>query len=169
LARETRRPAGRVPEKKLDFSIQDRMMKTVILVTSFVAIVSLLSSCEDNGSGTGVGPAPSGAYRYASYDTNGTAVVQGWLTIMYQDSGHITGEWNLEKIGNPQGIGPQVGTGNLVGSFYEGKLFIELNPQFRDNNLQLAGEVENGYYGGQWFWISFAGISGRGTFEAVRN
>lgn len=144
-------------------------MKTAILVISSVAIVSLLPSCEDNGSGMGVGPVPSGAYRYASYDTNGVAVVRGWLTIMYQDSGHITGEWSLGKIGNPQGIGPQVGRGNLVGSFYEGKLLIELNPQFRDSNLQLVGKLENGYYRGEWFWISFAGISGRGTFEAVKN
>jgi hypothetical protein len=143
-------------------------MKTLILAISIAAIASFLSSCEDGGSDTGVGPAPSGAYQYASYDTNGTAVVRGWLTFAWQDSNHITGEWNLEKIGNPQGIGPQFGTGKLVGSFFEGKLVIELNPQFRDNNLQLVGTLKTGDYRGEWFWISFVGVSGRGTFEAVR-
>jgi hypothetical protein len=144
-------------------------MKTPILFVSFVLVVSLLVSCEDGGSGTGVESVPSGAYHYTSYDTNGVAVVGGWLTITYQDSSHITGEWRLYKIGDPQGIGPQSGSGKLVGSFYEGKLIIELNPQFRDNNLQLVGSLQQGYYRGEWIWISFVGITGKGTFEAIKS
>jgi hypothetical protein len=139
------------------------------LAVSLVAITFLSFSCEDGGSETGVGQVPSGAYRYTSYDTNGVAVVRGWLTITYQDSAHITGEWRLDKIGNPQGIGPQVGSGKLAGSFHEGKLIVELNPQFRDNNLQLVGYFQQGDYRGEWFWISFVGITGRGTFEAIKS
>jgi hypothetical protein len=95
-------------------------------------------------------------------------VVRGWITIGYEDSAHIAGDWKLDKIGDPRGIGPQSGTGKLVGSFYEGKLIIELNPEFRDNNLQLIGDLQQGKYRGEWIWISFVGITGRGTFEAVK-
>jgi len=144
-------------------------MKTLILGLYVAVVVSILPGCQDGGGGTGVGPVPSGAYHYTSYDTNGVAVVRGWLTITYQDSSHITGEWRLYKIGDPQGIGPQSGSGKLVGSFYEGKLIIELNPQFRDNNLQLVGSLQQGYYRGEWIWISFVGITGKGTFEAVKS
>jgi hypothetical protein len=143
-------------------------MKTLILGLTVAVATSFLSSCEDGGSETGVGPLPSGAYRYTSYDTNGVAIVRGWLSFTYEDSALITGEWKLDKIGNPQGIGPQIGGGTLAGSFYRGKLVIELNPQFRDNNLQLVGTLKTGGYRGEWFWISFVGISGRGTFEAAR-
>jgi hypothetical protein len=144
-------------------------MKALNFVITFVATAFLYSSCEDVGSEAGVGPGSSGAYHYTSYDTNRVAVVRGWLTITYQDSSHITGEWRLYKIGDPQGIGPQSGSGKLVGSFYEGKLVIELNPQFRDSNLQLVGDLQQGIYRGEWIWISFIGITGKGTFEAIKS
>jgi hypothetical protein len=143
-------------------------MKTLVVGIAIVAAALFLCRCEDQGSGTGVGPVPSGAYRYTSYDTNGVPVVRGWITLVYQDSPLITGEWRLDKIGDPQGIGPQIGSGRLVGSFQNGKLVIELNPQFRDNNLQLVGEFNNGEYKGEWFWISFIGITNRGTFRALQ-
>jgi hypothetical protein len=71
-------------------------------------------------------------------------------------------------VGNPQDIGPQTGDGTLVGGFHNGKLWVELNPQFRDNNLQLTGTLVGNRYSGEWAWISFVGITSTGTFEAVR-
>jgi hypothetical protein len=145
-----------------------RLVKTRVFVALLVLLASLSSGCEDRGNENGVEPVPRGAYRYTSYDTNAVEIVRGWLTIDAQDSSNVTGEWNLLKIGNPEGIGPQVGSGKLAGSFQNGKLVIELNPQFRDNNLQLVGELKNGEYRGEWFWISFIAVTNRGTFQALQ-
>lgn len=51
---------------------------------------------------------------------------------------------------NPQGIGPQVGSGELIGSIANERIRFELNPQYRDNNLQLIGTIEDNKYRGVW-------------------
>jgi len=45
-------------------------------------------------------------------------------------------------------------------------LWIELNSQYKDNNLQLIGTLENSSYNGIWAWILFPEITGEGTFKA---
>ncbi|MCH7612087.1 MAG: hypothetical protein IIB95_12420 [Candidatus Marinimicrobia bacterium] len=143
-------------------------MKKLILITMVAIMTGPIPSCKNNSDDTSVGPIPTGAYQYKSYDTTGVAIVKGWLTLNYEDSLHITGEWHLEKIGNPQNIGPQVGSGNLIGGIDQGRVWVELNPQYADNNLQLIGIIEDGYYEGEWIWLSIVGITNRGSFEAVR-
>jgi len=151
-------------------------MKTVLSLSLICILTSIVSSCEDSGREIGTGPIPSGIYRYTSYDIAGRPIVKGWLALSFQDSASITGEWHLDRIGDPQGIGPQaptmsgqVGSGRLIGGMNEGEVWVELNPQVRDDNLQLIGKIDNDIYRGQWLWISFSGISNHGTFEAVRN
>ena len=111
---------------------------------------------------------PDGAYAYGSYDSSGTALVRGWFTIIVSDSTAISGEWHFEPIGNPQRIGPQTGDGSLVGGINGEKFWIELNPKFRNNNLQLNGTLAMGRLSGQWTWIRYDGIANQGTFKAVR-
>ena len=86
---------------------------------------------------------PAGAFAYTGYDGSGRPIVTGWLNIDLTDSDSITGEWQLQKIGNPQNIGPQFGSGVLIGGSYQNQLWIELNPQFADNNLQLIGTLRD--------------------------
>jgi hypothetical protein len=112
---------------------------------------------------------PKGAFSYTSYDTNGTAIVSGWFTMNLSNLDSISGEWHFKQLGNAQNIGPQTGDGTLIGGTSNGRVWIELNPQFRDNNLQLTGTLETNKYFGQWIWISFAGITNRGIFEAIKN
>ena len=131
-------------------------------------MIGLILGCNKNSDDLSLGPIPPGAYQYTSYDSTGVAIVKGWLTLNYEGSLNITGEWHLEKIGNPHNIGPQVGNGNLVGVIDQERVWVELNPQYVDNNLQLNGIIENGHYKGEWIWTSFAGITNRGSFEAVR-
>ena len=129
-------------------------------------ICSLVFGCNDSNP---FGPTPSGAYRYASFDTTGVLLVHGWMTLDITDSTQVTGEWHFGKIGNPEDIGPQVGDGELLGSFHQGKLSVELNPNMADNNLRLVGVLTNDRYHGDWVWTSFIGPTSRGVFEAVKD
>jgi hypothetical protein len=111
---------------------------------------------------------PAGAYAYTSYDSSGAVLVRGWLTIIISDSTTISGEWHLKPIGDSQRIGPQTGDGNLVGGINGAKVWIELNPKVRNNNLQLNGTLTPSKLAGQWSWISYDGVGNQGAFEAVR-
>jgi hypothetical protein len=111
---------------------------------------------------------PRGAYAYKSYDSSGSALVNGWLTIVTADSATVSGEWHFDAIGTPERIGPQTGDGKLVGGINGAKVWIELNPSVRNNNLQLNGTLVRDRLSGQWTWISYDGIRNQGTFEAVR-
>ena len=139
-------------------------MRGLIFIISFITAISFSSCSEDL-----VGPMPSGAYSYKSYDSTGTAIVQGWLTIDFEDSTKISGNWYFEKIGNPQRIGPQVGGGELVGGLRDGIIEIGLNPQFKDSNVFLSGTMDSGKYRGKWIYASFPGLTNYGTFEAMKN
>ncbi|MEN8192384.1 MAG: hypothetical protein ABFS12_06175 [Bacteroidota bacterium] len=123
-------------------------------------IITFISCSEDL-----VGPAPSGAYLYKGYDSLGTKVVEGWLTMDFEDSTNITGQWFFKKIGN-QNIGPQDGGGKLVGGQNEDITWISLNPDVRDNNIHLRGTIKNNRYSGKWIWGTVSGITNHGTFEA---
>ncbi len=113
-------------------------------------------------------PTQGGRYQYASYDSSGILVVHGWFKLTFVNSESVSGEWHFAPVGNPRDIGPQTGDGTLAGGFHDGKLWIDLNPQFRDNNLLLSGTLDGNRYSGEWAWISFVGITSTGTFEAVK-
>lgn len=134
----------------------------------FIIIIIILVSCSNKEVKGIVNPTFSGTYSYSSFDTTGTPIVKGWFSISFQESVTIKGEWHFEKIGDPENIGPQVGSGELEGGVDKGRIWIELQPKFRDNNLQLDGKIENNYYSGKWQWISFIGHTNYGTFVAVK-
>jgi|GEM_PF-682242 len=109
---------------------------------------------------------PSGSYHYQSYNSDSIKVVDGWFTMIEDSVANISGEWHFNKIGNPENIGTQVGDGILVGGYNGNTLWIELNPQYKDRNVQLIGIKEDGNYSGRWIWITFSGISAEGSFTA---
>jgi hypothetical protein len=136
-----------------------------------------LSACKDNVVGTLTdedhnnaesisGAKFEGNYNYTAYDSLGSIVAVGTLSFEMKDSTNITGVWEIKKVGDPQNIGPQVGKGELVGGLSDGTLWIELNPEFRDNNVFLQGKLEKNKYNGKWFYSSFIGLTNWGTFEA---
>ncbi len=108
----------------------------------------------------------SGNYSYSAYNTSGKLVVKGTLKLQYQDSSNISGEWDLSAVSGNGEIGPQTGKGHLNGGISEGFLAINLNPNYVDNNVILRGKIDNGYYSGEWIYVTFAGPSYHGTFEA---
>jgi len=120
--------------------------------------------CNDNI----VGTLPDGTYNYTAYDSLGTIVAKGTLIFKFKDSTSVTGEWEIKKVGDPQNIGPQIGEGELIGDLTNEILWMELNPDFRDNNVFLQGKPEINKYTGKWFYSSFIGPTNWGSFEAVK-
>lgn len=121
-------------------------------------------------------PFPIGDYLYTGYDKDGSKIVEGRLSITsveprrskHEESYEIKGHWRLNKIGNPEKIGPQVGTGDLLGSVDEGEIYIDLNPNMNDNNVTLQGKIEGRRFHGTWRYSGLKGAINQGTFEATR-
>lgn len=130
-----------------------------------IIILALLNACMKENPAEAV---PVGAFQYRAYDTNGTLIIQGWMTLNTSDSAHVRGEWHFNKVGNPSNIGPHFGDDSLSGGFYQSRLSLNLNRQFADNNVILIGEITNLSFKGDWKWIGFPGQLNHGTFEAVK-
>jgi hypothetical protein len=109
-----------------------------------------------------------GKYSYSAYDSAGYKVVFGWFQLSFKDSTSIYGEWHFYPIGNPRSIGPQIGEGEFVGGIEVERIWMELNPQFKDNNVFLSGSFYNGKYQGEWQWITIKGPTANGTFRATK-
>ncbi len=126
----------------------------------------LFSTCK---SPAPVDNVPVGAFRYTGFDSTGTLIVKGYLSLDFVDSANVKGEWHLASVGNPRNIGPQVGTGKLVGGFTRGgHLSLNLNPNMVDNNVFLSGVLEERHYTGTWTYSGYPGILNRGKFESWR-
>ena len=130
-------------------------------------ILLIWFSCSKNTDPI-IEPDANRSYYYQSFDSDNNLVVTGWLKIEFNNEDEISGTWNFQKIGNPENIGPQTGEGDLVGGrINQDSIWIELNPQFIDNNLQLIGKYTPNQFKGKWLWISLVGITNQGYFEAI--
>lgn len=111
---------------------------------------------------------PGGIYKYGAFDSRGTIIVSGILSLTIDDKGTIAGTWTLEKIGSPLNIGPQVGSGKLTGQQDGTIIYINFNPDYLDNNVLLTGKFENRKISGRWTWVTIAGPFTEGEFEATK-
>jgi len=117
-----------------------------------------------------------GDYQYTSYDKQGGKVVEGRLSITSVESKRVRsetviqlkGNWQLNKVGTQEYIGPQVGSGDLVGSIDKDEIWIDLDPNISDANVFLNGKVEGKRFHGTWSFKGYAGTINQGTFEATR-
>src|SRR5437899_1498622 len=79
---------------------------------------------------------PVGDYQYTGYDKKGDKVAEGRLSITLVETRRIRaeevtqlkGNWQLKKVGTQEHIGPQEGSGELIGSLDKGGIDINLNP-----------------------------------------
>lgn len=106
-----------------------------------------------------------GDYRYTGYDSSGSPLIQGTLTFLRMDSTSVSGVWRLQ---GPGGYGPQIGMGMFEGGVDGRVVWLNLNPDYVDNNVVLYGELNGERYAGRWQVITFAGVGYTGTFEAVK-
>jgi len=142
-------------------------MKKIDIFILIIIISLSFYFCDKDNSINGL-KIPAGAYAYTGLDSTGVKIVTGWIKIVFDDSTHISGEWELDKIGNPQNIGPQVGSGNLVGSMVNNQLHLNLNPQYKDNNVFLICPYDDQKLTGIWNYAGFPGIINYGTFVAEK-
>lgn len=153
------------------------MMKQLVLRLIAGVLVIAAWGCgpdstgvPDGLEGSETGPRGTGTtYLYAGYDSSGREIVRGEIVVAVDDSGIVTGSWNLESVGDPSPmIGPQVGQGKLVGRI-EGTVFgAGLNPDMVDNNVVLLGTIAGDGITGIWEFIGFPGVLNQGTFSATR-
>ncbi len=141
-----------------------RLLASLFVVLCFNLLFSMCKSPAP------VDNVPVDAFRYTGFDSTGALIVKGYLSLNFLDSANVKGEWHLAAVAkNVQNIGPQLGTGEIVGRFTEdGHLSLNLNPTMVDNNVFLSGVVEERRYTGSWSFSGFAGVLNGGRFEAWR-
>ena len=150
-------------------------MKSAIALLLILTLVPALACSKSSVIGQAK-PFPVGDYQYSGYDKKGTKIVEGLISITSvetkrigsEDTIQVKGKWRLDKIGNPERIGGQVGTGELDGSIIKGETIIDLNPNMNDANVYLRGTIEGRRFHGKWSFNGYAGPISEGTFEANR-
>ncbi|HEX9974845.1 MAG TPA: hypothetical protein VGD14_22515 [bacterium] len=148
-------------------------MKKIALVIPIIIISLSFYFCEKDNPTADKGnlvelKIPVATYKYTGYDSMGVKIITGWIEFLFEDSTDITGRWELDKIGDPQNIGPQVGSGYLVGSLENHQLFLNLNPEYVDNNVFLICPYDDQKLTGKWNYSGFPGIINHGTFVAEK-
>ena len=133
----------------------------------FLSSLILLFACTPFNNDTTNDLGKGQRYSYIAYDGKEQPVVRGWFTLNF-DSTAVSGKWKFEAIGNPDKIGPQVGSDSLYGQLIGDQITIGLNPGFADNNVSLNGTVKAESIEGMWEWVSFIGPTSSGRFEAEK-
>ncbi len=134
-------------------------------------IILTYMACMDRGGQPVESLNPRGlptSYHYSAYNANGDLAVNGTITLTTIDSSSVSGTWLLLAVIPSDKIGPQTGTGKLVGSIQKSSISINLNPDWVDNNVFLQGTVSPDSINGRWMWSTFIGPTAEGEFKAIR-
>lgn len=142
-------------------------MKRIYILSLVVCLSLLFYFCDGDNPFNGI-KVPDGAYAYKGYDSTDVKIVCGWIKFDFDDSSMVSGEWELDKIGDPQNIGPQIGSGELVGNVQDDQLYINLNPQYADNNVFLTSPYSDQKLEGTWNYAGFPGVINHGSFVAEK-
>jgi len=118
-------------------------------------------------------PAPfefsSGTLQYEATTTVGLPLLEGELVLRYPTDSTVAGTWSIRRSPGADPdieVGPQVGSGTLVGMRDGNTLYLDLNPGWADNNVMLVGEASAGALRGRWTWSAFTGPRSSGRFTA---
>lgn len=131
-------------------------MKTPVhILLVFTLFLLAFGACSDKG--TSSDEMLVGSYAYSAFDSLGTKITTGTLTLLL-DGERITGAWRFTDGRS----------GDLVGSVSKGVISLNLNPKFIDNNLILRGTLAGNVFSGVWQHIGYPGVMAQGTFTARR-
>jgi len=114
----------------------------------------------------------TGGFHYSALSASGQPLLTGHLEFTFTDDSTVTGSWViawLPAADTTLPVGPQVGSGVLVGLRSGTTLRIQLNPTNADHNVALQAVPSAGGYAGQWEWTTFTGPRSAGTFVAARD
>ena len=116
--------------------------------TALLAL-ALLLGCA--GASTETAASRAGGFRYVGRSPAGVPVLTGRIALAIPDDSTVTGTWAIGWIPGADTtlpVGPQVGSGTLVGHRMGDTLLIEMNPNWADNNVALkAFPTADGYTG----------------------
>ena len=148
-------------------------MRQKVAVLGLALLAGLFAACSDGMPDSEKGDV-SGQFRYTGYDRQGTVVIRGTLDLNEDSGGLVNGRWNLQAVGNPDRLGPQVGQGDAQGNVTTSsggaaELVLNLNPGWADNNVFVYGQVRGSRIEGDWQWSTLLGSVQSGTFVAERN
>jgi hypothetical protein len=115
----------------------------------------------------------SRTYNYRGFDTNGNLLVAGAITLLVDESVQVKGDWKLQVLNRHRlkELGPQDGSGKIIGQFKGDGFFLNLNPDIHENNIYLDGKITGAdifKINGKWGYYGFEGKLFEGTFEMVR-
>jgi len=115
----------------------------------------------------------SRTYNYKGFDTNGNLLVEGILTLRTDETIQVKGDWKLQVLDQNKlkELGPQDGSGEIVGQLKGDRIFLNLNPDQYENNIFLDGKVTKANVfkiSGKWGFYGFVGKLNEGIFEMVR-
>ena len=141
------------------------LFKMFVLALTFIA-------CIDIGDPAGSIPPLGGyptSYSYSGYNSKGQLVVVGSMTLAVTDSQTVSGTWALQCVVPGENVGPQTGSGTLLGSIRGARVTVNLNPQWVDNNVFLSGSFDKDRFSGTWMWSTLVGSTAEGKFEALKS
>ncbi len=107
-------------------------------------------------------------YEYTGFDSTGTVIVTGWLVFDQWDSSRVEGEWSFWAVGSAENVGPQLGSGIFEGGHDSTCIWLNLNPDWVDNNVFLSGIKKGNKITGKWSYSGFMGVVNQGLFRAAK-
>lgn len=115
----------------------------------------------------------SQTYNYKGSDTNGNLLVEGVITLRTDETIQVKGHWNLKVLDKNKyhELGPQDGSGEIIGQLKGDRIFLNLNPDVYEDNIYLDGKVTKANIfkiSGKWGYYGFVGKLNEGNFEMER-
>jgi len=134
----------------------------------FLLPLAALLACSNAGDTEG--QLRTGTFQYTARSAGGQVLLVGQLTFTETADSTVTGTWNIRWAPGADTtslVGPQVGSGILVGLWQGSALLFDLNPGNADHNVLLQAYPRPGGYAGTWDWTTFNGPRITGTFVAT--
>ena len=111
------------------------------------------------------------ALRYTADGPSGAPALAGRLVLSFPEDTTVSGSWVISWVPGADTtalVGPQVGSGTLVGNRLGDTLLLQLNPENADHNVGLRAVRTPAGYRGTWEWVTFTGPRTHGEFSARR-
>ena len=139
-----------------------------IVTFAFLLLFGIFGiACTANTQDRSTSGISAGIYHYIAKDKSGAIVAEGKLEITSLKADAIGGKWEIKTSAPMPQTGPQSGKGKIGGQLSGNKIMLDLNPDWRDNNVVLSGKFQKGKISGTWGWNGIAGTMAEGTFEAT--
>lgn len=140
----------------------------------FATAVALTAACDDGPASDPLQLAGGGQFKYTANAEAGAPLLEGTFALRWSDEGSeegvVVGTWNVgwaPGADTTLGVGPQVGSGYLVGMANENGVYLDLNPGSKFDYVRLFARVDKGTIIGDWEWTQVAGPGAGGNFRAA--